>query len=56
MNLDKNTYDPLLDINECFYCHNFGHKSYEYQLKENRLLSQNNSRTNGCMQWRNKKE
>lgn len=56
MNLDKNAYAPLLDITECFYCHNFGHKSYECQLKDNRLTSQNMYKTIGCMQWRKKVE
>jgi len=32
MNLDKNAFAPLLDITECFYCHNIGHKSYECNL------------------------
>jgi len=39
VNLDKNAFSPLLYIIECFYCHKFGHKLYECQLKDNRLTS-----------------
>ena len=56
MNLDKNEFSPLLDIIECLYCHNFGHNSYECQIKDNRLTSQNMHKTIGCMQWRKKAE
>ena len=37
MKLDRNAFAPLLDITECFYYPNFGHKSHECQLKDNRL-------------------
>lgn len=56
MNLDRNPFSPLFDIIECFYYHNFGHNSHECQLKKNRSKSQNNCRTNECIQWRKKKK
>lgn len=56
MNLGKISFSPLLDIIKCFYCHNFWHKSYECQLKDNRLSSEKNYRTYGCIQWRKRKE
>lgn len=56
MNLEKNAFAHLHDITECFYCHIFGHNTYEFHLRYNRLSSQNNYRTYGCIQWRKRKE
>ena len=56
MNLNKNAFSLLLDITNYFYCHNFGHKSCECKLKDNRLTSQNMYKTIGCMQWRKKEK
>jgi len=56
INMGMNPFAPLFDITKCFYCHNFGHKSYECQLKNSSSQSQNNCRIEKRKQWRKKKE